>query len=302
MNLVDLHIHSTLSHDGDMTPSEIVREASEKGMAAIAITDHDNVRGVFEALEAGRQHSLEVVPGVEIECEFLGYHPHITGYFIDHEHEGFSALYRDILEKDQAASRERIRLVKSVGFDLDEDEVMAVCRDGAVYAPSIAGVLLSKPDAADNPLMRPYLPGGERSMNAPSNFYWDYCAPGRACYVDIERIGLRECVELILRAGGVPCMAHPYLVLHEDHHVLEDVRAAGVMGLEAYCYAQDEAQCAFYSKEAERLGFLKTLGSDFHGRVKPAITLGDCHCGEDELKLLDALKAAHAGLRLAGVR
>jgi len=292
MNLVDLHIHSTNSHDGDRTPTQIVQTAKETGMAAIAITDHDNVRGVSEAVAAGQEYGLEVVPGVELECVYLKYQPHITGYFIDHERAEFQELFDDVLKKERAASRKRIRLVRELGFDADEDEVMAVSKDGLAHAPAIMSTLLDKPDAADNPLLRPYLPGGERAANAPSNFYWDYCAPGRPAYVTVEKIGLRECVDIIKNAGGIPCMAHPYLILGGDHHVLELMRDEGVMGMEVYCYTHDKSKCDFYKAQAERLGMLRVLGSDFHGHVKPAISLGDCNCDEDELALFDALKAA----------
>ena len=79
---VDLHIHTT-SSDGSLTPSQVVRYANEKGLKAIAITDHDTIRGNQEAMKEGIREGIEVIPGVEISVDYSPGTMHMLGYFID---------------------------------------------------------------------------------------------------------------------------------------------------------------------------------------------------------------------------
>lgn len=246
----DLHIHTTAS-DGVMTPAQVVRLAKEAGLAAIAITDHDTVAGVQEAIRAGAEWGVIVVPGVEISTQMMGRDIHILGYDLDVEDE----LLRGRLEHLRSARDRRneqiIQKLNEQGIQITLSEVWHTVKkkpgiDLTIGRPHIAEVLVHK--------------GAVRSI---SEAFDRYLGEGGSAYVSPERITPEEAVRWIRDAGGSAVIAHPGL--YHDDALVERIIACGVDGIEAYHSDHSPEEESRYAAMAERAGIVATAGSDYHG-------------------------------------
>jgi hypothetical protein len=256
---IDLHTHTTAS-DGTSSPTELVRMAWRLGLAAVAVTDHDTVDGLGEALEAGRALGLEVVPGIEISAEFQPGTMHMLGYFIQPDRPVFAEKLRVL----QEARRDRNPIIaeklNALGLAVTMDEVRAAAGGEQVGRPNFARVLLDK--------------GYVSSMGEAFD---RYLTKGGPAYVDKFRLSPADSVELIHQAGGLAVLAHPF-TLGLGEQVLEtfvaDLAACGLDGLEVYYPEHDPDQTRACLELAARHGLAVTGGSDFHGDNKPEVALG----------------------------
>lgn len=259
MKRIDLHTHTTAS-DGTLSPTELVRLARGAGLAAVAVTDHDTVDGLGEALEAGRALGLEVVPGIEISAEFQPGTMHMLGYFIQPDRPVFAEKLRVL----QEARRDRNPIIaeklNALGLAVTMDEVRAAAGGEQVGRPNFARVLLDK--------------GYVSSMGEAFD---RYLTKGGPAYVDKFRLSPADSVELIHQAGGLAVLAHPF-TLGLGEQVLEtfvaDLAACGLDGLEVYYPEHDPDQTRACLELAARHGLAVTGGSDFHGDNKPEVALG----------------------------
>lgn len=249
---VDLHLHSRYS-DGLLSPGELVRMAAEKGLRAIALTDHDSVDGIDEALAAGERLGVEVIPAVELSVAFRGYRDvHLLGYLIDHRDQAFAAW----LEAFRKSRDERGRtIVDRINARLSRDnrgcityeEVLAVA-GGAVGRPHIARVLIGK--------------GLVRDIE---DAFEKFLMP---CNVSKFEIPMTEAITEIKRIGGVAVLAHPSSISAERtilNSMIGEMVTMGLDGLEVFanmCYKDD---ISFFNDIATRLGLAVTGGSDSHG-------------------------------------
>lgn len=294
MNRVDLHIHTNGSHDGEFSAREIVEKGARLGMKALSVTDHNTVACVREALIAGEEMGVEVLTGIEIECAFEGLILHVLGYMFDADCPDYAVLEAAMTAREQGVSIRRVEILKGMGMPIEVDDVLAVAKNGMFTGPVIAGALFAKPEAREHPLLQKYFNG--ESKNPLSDFYWDFIAQGKPAYVPSEYFSLKEIVDIIHRTGGVSVLAHPGAVIGHCPEALDGIANEGIRGVEVYCSYHSKEEAAFYSERTRALGLIPTLGSDFHGFVKPGIRLGECgYEGGDGTKLLDGLKAAAKG-------
>lgn len=255
--LVDLHIHTTAS-DGTMSPREVVRYAKEKGISALAITDHDTVSGISEALSAGKEMDVEVIPGIEISVD-LNIEMHLLGYFINKTPELEENL-NEFKTKRNDRNKKIIKKLNELGFKIDLEEVLNVSGGEAVGRPHIASVLLRK--------------GYVGSM---SEAFELYLGAGGKAYAQREKVEPKEGIELILKAGGVPVLAHPkYLNLNNKKldKLLVKLIEYGLAGMEVYYSTNTIYESGEYARLAIKHGLLITGGTDFHGKNKPEIEIG----------------------------
>ena len=290
MSKVDFHMHSSYSHDGDYTPEELLRLAHKEGLRAMAVTDHNSTRGVGEAIHAGQSLNIEVVPATELDCLYNGIIFHVLGYYIDHTYKEYYKIEKYVLEQEIAVSRQRVELIRKLGIEVDMDEALSISKDGSISGEVIAEVVLKKPESYENPLLRPYLPGGHRSDNPYVNFHWDYCSQGKPAYVHIQYISMKEAISLITATGGIPVLAHPGINLKGRTELLKDIVGMGIRGIEAYSSYHTQEQNIFFDKKAKEYNLLITCGSDFHGKIKPAVFMGRFGLEQDGLDIFRALK------------
>ncbi|GAB7387482.1 PHP domain-containing protein [Bacillaceae bacterium] len=243
----DLHTHTTAS-DGTRRPRENVRLAKAAGLRAVAITDHDTVGGIAEALAAGRETGIEVVPGIEISTLHEGQDVHVLGYYVDFRDERFLERLSELRGTRDLRNRMMVEKLRELGIEITLDEVYARRREerGNVGRPHIAEVLVEK--------------GIVGSLEEAFDVY---LGKGGKAYVTPPRIAPQEAIDLIRQAGGVPVLAHPGV--YGDDGMVEKLIRYGLAGIEVFHPDHDEEDEARYRRMAERYGILLTAGSDFHG-------------------------------------
>ena len=280
-NIIDLHMHSLYSDDGEYTPGELMTLCKDAGLKFAALADHNSVKGVEEAIKEGEKLGIKVIPAIEIDCIYNGVNLHVLGYYIDPKFPRFYELEEDILRQEQTASPKRVELIEKSGIYVNPDKIKKLSKDGIITGEMIAEAALYEPENKDNEVLKPYLAGGSRSDNPYVNFYWDFCAQGKIAYAHVNFISLTEALDIINKAGGTPILAQKKKNVHEDKVLLHGIIEQGVKGMEVYSSYHTPEQVSFYRKEAEELNILMTCGSDFHGKTKPSIKLGDCKCDKD---------------------
>ena len=247
MGWVDLHLHSTAS-DGKFSPEELVGKAAELGLTVIALTDHDSVDGIIPALKAAKAFpGLTVIPGVEISTDMPYGQAHVLGYFIDYTGDELRTSLERFRSSRQRRAQGMIAKLHDLGIDLDWQRVQEIAGEGSIGRPHIAQAMLEK--------------GHITSFVEAFN---KYIGQGGPAYVERDKMTPAEAVALILRAKGLPVLAHPATVTNPEALVVE-LKAAGLIGIEAYYkdYSADETRAM--AGLADRLGLIATGGSDYHG-------------------------------------
>lgn len=287
MSWLDLHMHTHFSDDGTYSPEELMELCAQSGVRVAAVSDHNCTRGVSRAVRHARSLGIECIPAVELDCTYQGIDLHLLGYWIDPEHPGFAQTEHAIQEQERVAGEQRIQHALELGFHFDAEPLLRE-KGGIVTGEMIAEAALAQDP--ENPALLPYRPGGVRSDNPYVNFYWDFFAQGKPGYVPVAFQCLEEAVSLVRSAGGLPVLAHPGNNLHEDTTLLHGIVEQGVCGIEAYSSYHSPEQAAFYVQQAEALSLAVSCGSDFHGKIKPGISLGGFSCGGQEAELLRRLQ------------
>lgn len=289
MSRVDLHIHTKFSDDGEFSPEEIIRQCEACGMEWIAVTDHNCVRGVAEALKAAVK--VRVIRGVELDCVYRGQNFHLLGYGIDVNREEFAAVEQDILQQERRAAEEKIRLFRqAAGIVVDADEILAGADNGVVTGEQIAEHVLKRGDADRYEILAPYLPGGEKSDMPNVRFYWDFFTKGKPAYVEISYLSLPDAAALIHSAGGAAVLAHPGQNLGGDDELLDQITEEKIDGIEVFSSYHSREQALHYLEAAEQKGLFVTCGSDFHGKNKPNIVQGGHNALWSDERLTSELK------------
>lgn len=258
MRFADLHLHTVFS-DGIYTPFELLEKAKEAGLSCIAIVDHDSVTGVESLLEANQiknDHDIEVLAGVELSCEYEGLEIHILGYLIDYAHKAL----RERLEYLRKNRIERIYKIldklKGLGINLRSDSVFVQCSSqGSVGRLHVARAMLA-----------------EGSVNSVAEAFVRYIGEKSPAYVLGFKFSPQEAISLIKQTGGIPVLAHPYIVNKED--LISKLIDYGMMGLEVYYPEHTQAMMDFYLSLAKKYNLLVTGGSDYHGTAKPEVKIG----------------------------
>jgi hypothetical protein len=257
---IDLHTHSTAS-DGSFQPAEVVRLAQEAGLAVISLTDHDTIDGLPEALAAGAELGVEVIPGVEISAEFAGGDSmHILGYFLDYA-DGRLDQRLAVLKRARAQRNPKIvAKLNGLGIPITYGQVEALSGGGQVGRPHIARALLEG--------------GYVRTFQEAFDIY---LRKGGLAFVPKFRFPPAEALAMIREAKGIPVLAHP-ITLGLTGAALKDLvnrlKFQGLAGLEVFYSDHTLEQENHYLALAQELGLLITGGSDFHGLNKPEVSLG----------------------------
>ena len=262
---IDLHIHSSAS-DGSLSPAAILEHALKLNLAAIAITDHDSIDGSKEALRSGIPPSLHLLTGVEISAAYPSFFPgsgsfHILGYGIRLE----DPVLNRTLKKLQAVRKNRnpkiIARLNKLGFQITLEEVQQTGGKGQIGRPHIALTLVKKGYVASI---------GEA--------FRKLLGARKPAYVEKERLGCVETIEMIRGAGGIAALAHPGLLEIADKHQLEaliqNLVNIGIGAIEVYYPQHTAQQTEQYARLAKQYRLLMTGGTDFHGALTPEIRMG----------------------------
>jgi predicted metal-dependent phosphoesterase TrpH len=271
--LIDLHTHTDAS-DGTYPPAQLVREAVDLGLEALAICDHDTFDGYDAAAPVARQVGLDLVCGIEISTKLRGRSIHLLGYFLD---QPPAPEFCEWIRFMQQSRRDRnIRLVarlRSLGIEVTIEEVVARGRSMA-GRPHFAQIMVEK--------------GYVKDIRQAFDDYLDESAKG---YVDREEPQFEDAVRRIAAAGGLASLAHPIRV---EHEVISEMIGMGLPAIEVYHSDHGPAEESLFLSLAEKYGLAVTGGSDFHGATKPKVRLGGVNIPRE---VLDKLRENHGCLR-----
>ena len=290
MSYIDLHMHSYYSDDGEFEPKQLIDLCLEKNIKYFSIADHNSVRGIKEAKEYCVGKNINIIPAIELDCTFNEINLHVLGYGIDYDKTVFYDIEDNIIKQEQFASKKRMKLVKELGIDFSDEVINSLSRNGVVNGEMIAEAAMKFDKNHENPLLMPYYENGSRSDNPYVNFYWDYCAQGKAAYAEVSFISLQEAINIIEESGGIPILAHPGNNIKESINLLEQIISCGIKGIEVYSSYHSREQVEFYKKFSLKHKLLLTCGSDFHGKTKPSIVIGGTDCEGIEDKIISQLK------------
>ncbi len=247
MSRVDLHIHSTAS-DGLLSPAEVVRKAAQLGLTFIAITDHDSVNGIVPALEAAKAFpQLTVIPGVEVSTDIPKGEVHVLGYYPDYT----SPELLTSLEKMRSSRRGRaqgmVAKLRDLGIRIEWQRVQEIAGSSSIGRPHIAQAMLEKGYIA-----------------SIKEAFTKYISRDGPAYVEREKMSPAEVIELILRAKGLPVLAHPFTI-DDSESMIAELKAAGLVGIEAYYNSYTPEEVSKLVNLAKRHGLIASGGSDYHG-------------------------------------
>lgn len=293
--MVDLHVHSYYS-DGSFSPKELVEYALNHNISAFALTDHDTVAGLEEAVSYAEMlsgkvcaanpagNTVEVISGIEFSTEYEGRDIHIVGLFIDYKSESFQRYLTSFVESREIRNEKMCRLLQAHGIDITYDKLKERFPDAVITRAHYARFL------TDN--------GYTGSMKeAFARYVGDY-AP---CFVPREKVTPAQAVRLIRSASGIPVLAHPTLYRMNSarlEQLVTELKAAGLLAIEGIYSTYTPAETREIHGIADKYGLAVSGGSDFHGVNKPGLQFGTGYGGlyihEEVLGKLKALLPSHA--------
>ena len=273
MAKIDLHIHSNYSSDGEFEVPDIIRKCIAQEIDYFSLTDHNSVKGIDEAVILAQQAGITFIPGIEIDCNYKGIDLHVLGYRVNWKSIDFSRLEEEIYTKVMNSFAEMIHNISRLGFLIDADAVLDQANGKLPTGELIAEVMLSDKKYA-SPLLAPYMQGGERSDMPYINFYLDYFAQGKSAFVPIDFMSYRDAIEMIKDNGGIPIVAHPGLNLKNRESIADTLLDNGAEGLEVFNNYHSMEQISYFASLVQKKGAIMTCGSDFHGKTKPLINIG----------------------------
>lgn len=242
---IDLHLHSSYS-DGALAPSDLVARARSAGVAVLALTDHDCVRGVPEAREACRREGMTFVSGVEFGVGVGSDDVHLLGYGIDARSRTLQGALDRLAGERLDRMEQMLVALKRLGVAVTLEEVQAEAGAGVVGRLHLASALVRLGRASSH---------GE--------VFQRWIGSGRPAYVPRRMLTFREAIDLIQENGGVAVLAHPGLTRRDE--LIEYLVRLGVRGLEVYHPKHDFVDVARYLKMCAKHDLFATGGSDFHG-------------------------------------
>jgi len=244
---VDLHIHSTAS-DGRLSPAEVVRKSVERGLAIIAIADHDTVNGIPPALTAAKDYpQLKIIPSVEISADVALGEVHVLGHFIDYTDPELRATLDKFRNSREERAQGMITKLKILGIHIEWQRVQQIAGSGSIGRPHIAQAMMEK--------------GHITSFKEAFTNYLGHNGPA---YVKRTKMTPDEAVKLILKAKGLPVLAHP-LTVNAPETLIIELKAAGLIGLEAYYNNYTTDVINQLVNLANKYDLIASGGSDYHG-------------------------------------
>lgn len=246
----DLHTHSNRS-DGTLPPAEVMMLASQRDLAGVALTDHDTFDGLEEAAATASELGLILVPGIEFSAEYDGASLHILGYWVDPADAGIDAELLRLTATRFRRGEMIVEKLRELGFDISIERVRELAGGDAIARPHIAEAMVEAGIVADE-----------------KEAFDRYISDDGLAYVPKHALPPMEALRLIGEAGGVCVLAHPGMWRGSDtvpDELIEEMAAAGMVGLEVRHPDHDPKMRAKYAALAERLDLVATAASDCHG-------------------------------------
>lgn len=259
MSYIDLHTHTTYS-DGTYTPKNLVECAHKNNIKSIAITDHDTLDGISEAMEFGEKNNTEVISGIEISTDFGDKEIHVVGLFMDNTNKELCDILTLLHEKRKKRNILMTEKLNNLGIKISYSELEEISNGKIITRGHFARIMTQK--------------GYTKSIR---ECFIKYLSEGCPAYIKREVISADETLRLIKNAGGLPILAHPliYKLGNEKlHTIIKYLKNAGLIGMECYYPTHTERDTAYLLSICKEFDILPSGGSDFHGDNKPGLKLG----------------------------
>ena len=245
--LVDLHLHTTAS-DGRLSPTELVHLLASQGLKQVAISDHDTTEGLAEAFAAAEEFpDMRIIPAIELSTDIPGDEVHMLGYFLRHEDEELQKILREFRMGRLERGRMMVEKLATLGINIEWARVQEIAGEGSVGRPHIALAMVEKGYCKE-----------------PKDAFPEYLGRNGSAYVERSKMTPPEAVEMLIRFGAVPVLAHP-AYLNDMETTIAELAEAGIVGLEVH-YAQFSPETVQQlAGLADRYGLIPCGGSDYHG-------------------------------------
>ena len=245
--IVDLHLHTTAS-DGRLAPKNLVQLVAKNGLKQVSISDHDTTEGLAEAFIEAKEHpDLRIIPGIELSTDIPGDEIHMLGYFIQYNEDPFQEILRRFRSGRIERAREMVERLAALGIPVEWERVQAIAGDGSVGRPHIALAMVEMGYCKE-----------------PKDAFPEYLGRNGAAYVERTKMTPAEAIQMLLKVGGVPVLAHPAYLSDLTAH-LPELKAAGLLGLEVYYAKFPPEKIAHLQDLATQYDLIPCGGSDFHG-------------------------------------
>ena len=260
MNQVDLHLHTTFS-DGTLTPTEIVEVSANRGLRYISITDHDSTEGIVEGFKAARQYSdLELIPGVELSTDVPGTEIHLLGYFVDQNDIEFQNTLSVFRDSRKERAKRMVKKLSELNVKISWERVQEISNGASIGRPHIAQAMVES-----------------GYVNYPKDAFDKFLGRNAPAYVERIRLTPSDAIELLVKNGAIPIMAHPTFAIPNMNkdglskltEMLVEMKEAGLAGLEVYYGLYSTEETNKLRTIAEDLELICTGGSDYHGSGNP---------------------------------
>ncbi len=269
--LVDLHTHSTAS-DGTDTPSELIEKAKNIGLSAIALTDHDCFDGLEEASKKAEEVGIELIKGVEFSTEYKHGEVHILGYWLHSnplENPSFKKVFERLLELRNERNEKLFKKLETLGMPIDKDEVLELTGNSMICRPHLARIMVKKK----------YV----KNINIA---FSKYLGMNGVAYVPKQKFTQQEAIDILRDSNAVVSFAHPYLTPCRDEkerkELIKSLADKGIHAIETYYSMNNDKQTTQTLAYTREFNLLPSGGSDYHGTLKPNISLGS---GKGRLKI-----------------
>jgi len=245
--LVDLHLHTTAS-DGRLSPTELIHLLASQGLKQAAISDHDTTEGLAEAFAAAEEFpDMRIIPAIELSTDIPGDEVHMLGYFLRHEDEELQKILREFRMGRLERGRMMVEKLATLGINIEWERVQEIAGEGSVGRPHIALAMVEKGYCKE-----------------PKDAFPEYLGRNGSAYVERSKMTPPEAVEMLIRFGAVPVLAHP-AYLNDMETTIAELAEAGIVGLEVH-YAQFNPETVQQlAGLADRYGLIPCGGSDYHG-------------------------------------
>ena len=245
--LVDLHLHTTAS-DGRLSPTELIHLLASQGLKQVAISDHDTTEGLAEAFAAAEEFpDMRIIPAIELSTDIPGDEVHMLGYFLRHEDEELQKILREFRMGRLERGRMMVEKLATLGINIEWERVQEIAGEGSVGRPHIALAMVE-----------------EGYCKEPKDAFPEYLGRNGSAYVERSKMTPPEAVEMLIRFGAVPVLAHP-AYLNDMETTIAELAEAGIVGLEVH-YAQFSPETVQQlAGLADRYGLIPCGGSDYHG-------------------------------------